>query len=123
MTARQIDTIFQYLMDALIRHKEILIDDTLPIDVQEDLRFAQWMQSLDFSPESQVKHALRRLLEKQVSLVTSAQQRRLAEEEPASKRPRISLPALIGLIIGGISMVTAALLLIFLRPKENLSKE
>jgi hypothetical protein len=123
MTARQIDTVFQYLLDALIRHKEILIDDTLPIDVQEDLRFAQWMQSLDFSLESQLQNALRRLLEKQVGLVTSAQQRRLAEETPAPRRQRISLPALVGLIIGAISMITAALILIFRRPKEHLSKE
>lgn len=123
MTARQIDTVFQYLLDALIRHKEIIIDDTLPIDIQEDLRFAQWMQSLDFSPESQVKHALRRLLEKQVDLVASAQQRRLAEEAPVSQRQRISLPALLGLIIGALSMITAALILIFRRPKENVSEE
>jgi len=123
MTDRKTDTVFQYLLDALVRHKEIIIDDTLPIDVQEDLRFAQWMQTLDFSPESQVNHALRRLLEKQVDLVASAQQRRLAEEAPVSRRPRISLPALVGLIIGGISMVTAALFLLLRRPKENVSEE
>ena len=123
MTDRKTETVFQYLLDALIRHKEIVIDETLPIEIQEDLRFAQWMQSFDYSPESQVQNALRRLLEKQVGLVTSAQQRRLAEETPAAKRPPISLPAFVGLIIGGISMLTAALLLIFRRPKEKLSEE
>lgn len=123
MTNRQADTIFQYLLDGLIRHKEILIDDRLPIEVQEELRFAQWMQSLDFSPESQVQHALRRLLEKQVNLVASAEQRRLAEDVSAARHPRISLPALVGIIIGGISMITAALFLLLRRPKENLSED
>ena len=70
-----------------------------------------WLQGVDFSEESGVKTSLRARLQKQAELVTNAEKRKHVVE--VEQKPlKISLPAVIGLVIGGISMVVAAIVVI-----------
>ncbi|MBN2046434.1 MAG: hypothetical protein JW750_01225 [Anaerolineaceae bacterium] len=111
MSTREARTIYRYLLDAISRRKDVLIDEQLPEDIREDLHFAMWLQAVDFSEESGVKTSLRARLQKQAELVTNAEKRKHIVE--VEKRPyQISLPAVIGLVIGGISMVVAAIVVI-----------
>jgi len=124
MADRVTKTVFQYLLDAQARHKDVVIDESLPEDIQADLQFSEWMHAVDFSGDSQLKNALRRTLEKQVHLVEHAESVRHANAiQPQSKPAKLSLAALIGLIVGGISMVVAAVLVIVHHQKNKLSEK
>lgn len=124
MADRVTENIFQYLLDAQARHKDVVIDESLPEDIQADLQFSEWMHAVDFSEESQLKNALRRTLEKQVHLVEHAEAiRHVDVVQPQPKPTKLSLAALIGLIVGGISMVVAAVLVIVHHQKNKLSEK
>jgi hypothetical protein len=116
MTTRESQTIFAYLLDKITRRSLADVDDSLPQELQDDLQFAMWMNDIDFSQESTIQASLRNKLEKQAELLQNAS--RLKHPQQAKPTPRkISLAALIGIIVGGLSMLTAALLVIFRKRK------
>ncbi|NSW53249.1 MAG: hypothetical protein HPY85_12150 [Anaerolineae bacterium] len=116
MTTRESQTIFAYLLDKITRRSLADVDDSLPQELQDDLQFAMWMNDIDFSQDSTIQASLRNKLEKQAELLQNAS--RLKHPQQAKQTPRkISLAALIGIIVGGLSMLTAALLVIFRKRK------
>lgn len=118
MTTRESQTIFAYLLDKITRRSLTDVDDTLPEELQDDLAFAMWMQDIDFSRESAIQTSLRRKLEKQAELLQNASRIKHPEQKPVPPR-KLSLAALIGIIIGGGSMLAATLLVIFRKRKRQ----
>jgi LPXTG-motif cell wall-anchored protein len=123
MTTREYKTIFHYLLDKITRRSLATVDDTLPQDIQEDLAFSLWLHDVDFSEESQIQNSLRRKIEKQAELLQSASRMKHLERNPAPIKRGLSLPALIGILVGGASMLIAALLVIFRKRKNEVSSK
>lgn len=124
MTTRESQTIFAYLLDKITRRGLSDVDDSLPQTLQDDLQFAMWMNDIDFSQDSAIQNSLRRKLEKQSELLQNASRIKHTDQTHSPAQPRkLSMAALIGIIVGGISMLVAALLVIFRKRKDQVGSK
>ncbi|MCD4753259.1 MAG: hypothetical protein K8R40_09330 [Anaerolineaceae bacterium] len=122
MTNHDNKTIFYYLLDVITQRKQGIPNETLPDDIKENINFAVWMQNLDFSEDSCIKASLRTHLQKQTELLSNAGKIKLSEgKHPQKKGTRLSVGALISILAGGISIIIAAILIIFQKPKKEVS--
>ena len=124
MNTQEINAVFRYLIDSITQNRGNIPHKTLPTEIKEDIQFAVWMENLDFSEDSQIKASLRNTLQKHAELMSNAS--RLHEEENHTqleeKKP-LSLPVLISIIAGGVSILTATLIVIFQKSKKKISDE
>ena len=124
MTTRESQTIFAYLLDKITRRSLADVDDSLPQALQDDLQFAMWMNDIDFSMDSSIQNSLRNRLEKQSELLQNASRMKQTVHTPSPTQPRkLSLAALLGIILGSVSMLAAALLVIFRKRKDQVSSK
>ena len=119
-TNQENKTIFCYLLDVITQRKEIIPSETLPEEIKKDINFSVWMQNLDFSEDSQIQASLRSSLQKQSELMSNAGKIRITERAPLKKEEKkLSIGALIGIIAGGTSLLTATLVIVFQKLKKE----
>ena len=123
MTNHNNKTIFYYLLDVITQRKQGIPNETLPDDIKENINFAVWMQNLDFSEDSNIKTSLRNHLQKQTELLSNAGKIKLSEgnKHLQKKATRLSVGAIISILAGGISIIIAAILILFQKPKKEMS--
>ena len=119
-TNQENKTIFYYLLDVITQRKEIIPSETLPEENKKDINYCVWMLKLDFSEDSQIQASLRSSLQKQSELMSNAGKIKIMEHAPLKKEEKkLSIGALIGIIAGGISLLTATLVIIFQKLKKE----
>ncbi len=124
MNAQETNAVFRYLLDSITQNQGSIPHDTLPEEIKEDIEFALWMHNVDYSDDSQVKNSLRNALQKNAELVSSASRIRTVEHPVVLEESSpLSLPVWISIIAGGLSIVTATLLVIFSKNKKKLADE
>lgn len=122
MNTQESNAVFRYLMDSITQNQGSVPHDTLPEEIKEEVEFAVWMQSLDYSEDSKVKSSLRSELQKHAQLVSNASKIRTVENPTLlEEKPALSLPVLISIIAGGLSIVAATLVVIFSKNKKKLT--
>ncbi len=124
MNTQEINTVFRYLLDNITHNNKAIPDRTLPDEIKEDIHFAVWMRNQDFSGDSAVKTSLRNTLQKQGELMSNASKIRLQTNPTrVEEKPRISIPVLISIVAGSLSILTATLFVVFQKNKKKISEK
>lgn len=122
MNTQELNAIFRYLLDNITHNNKAIPDRTLPDEIKEDIHFAVWMQNQDFSEDSVVKTSLRNSLQKQGELMSNASKIRLQDHSTKiEEKQRISLPVLISILAGSLSILTATIFVVFQKNKKKIS--
>ena len=124
MNTQEKNAVFRFLLDSITQRQGNIPHDTLPQEIKEEVEFAIWMQHLDYSEDCRIKSSLRNALQKHSELVSNASKIRTIQNPTVlEEKTPLSIPVLISIIAGGLSILTATLLLIFSRNKKKLADE
>ena len=124
MNTQDSNAVFRYLLDSITQNQGSVPHDLLPQEISEEVEFAVWMQSLDYSEDSQIQSSLRSALQKHSELVSNAAKIKMVDNPTRlEEKPALSLPVLISIIAGGISILAATLIVIFSKNKRKFTDE
>lgn len=117
MINRELNAIFSYLLDAIVKDHEIPLTSPLPEDVQEDLQFAVNLHTVDLSGESHIRQRLRDQLQQQAALQSGITRMHSQPPQPVQNKARSTRAAFLSVGLGAAAVVMAALFIIF-RPAK-----
>lgn len=124
MNPQESKVVFRYLLDSITKNQGSIPHDTIPEEIKEEVEFAVWMQNLDFSEDSQIKSSLRNALQKHAELVSNASKIRMAKNPTLLEEAKpLSIPLLVSIVAGSLSILTATLVLIFSKNKKKIAEE
>ena len=124
MNAQESKVVFRYLLDSITKNQGSIPHDTVPEEIKEEVEFAQWMQNLDYSDDSQINNSLRNALTKHAELVSNASRIRTQTNPTLLEESKpLSLPVWLSIIAGSLSIITATLVVIFTKNRKKLAEE